>query len=197
MKIFVKSSHRRDIGLSLIKNCKTKSIYHCSFRRVHAQRDLSMHGQSFLRGINFNGKRYIFFGVMKDGCIPKIKEVIIGWCQKRFFQKLISHLENIHPIQTKDCDLQASASLYEETISDFFKLKKDEFPVFDLILLGIGQDGHTSSLFPGNPSLLVKDRLVVDVISKGIPEKRITLTLPAINHADMIFFLVSGQEKQI
>ena len=103
--------------------------------------------------------------------------------------------ENIHPIQTKNCDLQASARLYEESISDFFKLKKGDFPVFDLILLGIGQDGHTASLFPGNPALLEKDLLAVPVAQEGIPEKRITLTLPAINHADMIYFLVSGLDK--
>lgn len=103
--------------------------------------------------------------------------------------------ENIHSLQTKDCNLQTSARRYEETITHFFKLKKDEFPVFDLILLGIGQDGHTSSLFPENPVLLEKNRLVVCVSQKGIPEKRITLTLPTINHAQVIFFLISGLDK--
>ncbi len=102
---------------------------------------------------------------------------------------------NIHPIQTKDCNLQTSAILYEKTISDFFKLTKAGFPVFDLLLLGLGQDGHTSSLFPGNPALLENNRLVVATSAKGIPEKRITLTLPVINHAQTIFFLVSGPGK--
>jgi 6-phosphogluconolactonase len=102
---------------------------------------------------------------------------------------------NIHPVQTKNGDPQALARLYEEDISDFFKLKKGDFPVFDLVLLGIGADGHTASLFPGNPVLLEKDHLAAAVSQEGIPEKRITLTFPAIDHADMIFFLVSGQEK--
>jgi len=103
--------------------------------------------------------------------------------------------QNIHFIQTEDCNLQTSALLYEKSISDFFQLKKGEFPAFDLVLLGIGQDGHTASLFPGNPSLLEKDRLAISTSQAGIPEKRITLTLPAINHAQEIFFLISGPDK--
>jgi 6-phosphogluconolactonase len=102
---------------------------------------------------------------------------------------------NIHPIQTEGCDIKDSARLYEKTIGDFFKLKKDELPRFDLILLGLGRDGHTSSLFPKNPALAVKDRFVTAVSEKGITKQRITLTLPIINHAEMIFFLVSGDEK--
>jgi len=103
--------------------------------------------------------------------------------------------ENIHQIKTKDCNLQTSTRRYEETINTFFKLKKDEFPAFDLILLGLGKDGHTASLFPDNPALLEKDAFVVSTSQKGIPEKRITLTLPAINHAAMIFFIISGLDK--
>jgi 6-phosphogluconolactonase len=111
------------------------------------------------------------------------------------FTKIQIPSANIHPIPTKNCDLQASVRLYEESIVNFFKLRKDELPPFDMILLGLGQDGHTSSLFPGNPSLAVKDHLVVATSQQGIPEKRITLTLPVINHAQVIFFVVSGYEK--
>jgi 6-phosphogluconolactonase len=102
---------------------------------------------------------------------------------------------NVHPVQTTNCNLQTSACKYEQTIRDFFKLGNGDFPRFDLVLLGLGQDGHTSSLFPGNSALSVKDRIAVSVSQKGIPEKRITLTLAAINHAETIFFLVSGPEK--
>jgi len=102
---------------------------------------------------------------------------------------------NIHPIQTRDYEPESSARLYEAAISGFFKLKKGEFPHFDLILLGLGWDGHIASLFPNNPALLTNDRLVSAVSQEGIKEERITLTLPVINHAEMIFFLVSGHDK--
>jgi len=114
---------------------------------------------------------------------------------KALFTKVKIPSKNIHPIQTNDCTLQASACRYEEDISDFFKLKDDEFPRFDLILLGLGLDGHTSSLFPGSAALLANSRLVIDVTDKKLTEQRVTLSLPVINLADMIIFVVSGNEK--
>jgi len=102
---------------------------------------------------------------------------------------------NIHVIQTRNCDLQASALLFEHDIVDFFELRKDEFPHFDLVLLGLGQDGHIASLFPKNLALSVKDRLAIAVSQDGITEQRITLTFPVINHANTVFLLASGYEK--
>lgn len=103
--------------------------------------------------------------------------------------------ENIHPIKTKGYDLDASASHYEQEIAFFFNLKKGESPRFDLILLGLGYDGHTASLFAGDATLFIRNRLVVPVSNKEIDEKRITMTFSVINCADNIFFLVSGREK--
>ena len=111
------------------------------------------------------------------------------------FTKIKIPKENIHPIATKNGTIEDAANGYEETINAFFKLKKGDFPRFDLILLGLGQDGHTASLFPENPALLVKDRLAVVVSQQGVAEKRITLSLPVINQGKRIFFLVSGDEK--
>jgi 6-phosphogluconolactonase len=102
---------------------------------------------------------------------------------------------NIHPVPTKNEALKDSARLYEEMIRDFFKLKKGSIPRFDLILLGVGPDGHTASLFPGNPSLLVKNRLAVTTSPKSQSEQRITLSLPVLNGADRVLFIVSGEEK--
>ena len=114
---------------------------------------------------------------------------------KALFSKVKIPDENIHSIQTKDCTLQESACKYEKNICDFFKLKNDEFPRFDLILLGLGLDGHTSSLFPGNAALLANSRLAIDVTDKKLTEERVTLSLPVINLADMVIFVVSGEIK--
>jgi 6-phosphogluconolactonase len=112
---------------------------------------------------------------------------------------LLTHVgipsENIHPMPAMNGTIKDAATRYAGTIADFFKLKKDGRAQFDLILLGLGEDGHTASLFPGNPALRVQDRWVVETSQKGIPEQRITLTLPVLNGADTIFFLVSGHEK--
>ena len=71
-------------------------------------------------------------------------------------------------------------------------------PSFDLILLGLGKDGHTASLFPGDPALMEEERLTAYVPEPGLPPDlpRVTLTLPIINQAEEVIFLVSGEEKQ-
>jgi len=103
--------------------------------------------------------------------------------------------ENIHPIPTGRSTPQISAEAYEEDLRIFFKLRSGQYPVFDLILLGIGEDGHTASLFPGSPVLNERDRLAAAVMLDKIRHHRITLTLPVINHAGSVFFLVSGKGK--
>ncbi len=74
-------------------------------------------------------------------------------------------------------------------------MKSGQIPALDLNLLGMGEDGHTASLFPGTPALREKKRLIVAVSAKGIPEKRITFTFPLINHSRNIFFVIAGASK--
>ncbi len=92
-------------------------------------------------------------------------------------------------------DAQVAAKKYEETLINFFALKAGDLPRFDLILLGMGPDGHTASLFPGNSALQEKHRLVVANWVEQFHTHRITLTLPVLNNAAAVAFLVSGQEK--
>ena len=101
--------------------------------------------------------------------------------------------ENIHPLTTEGITLEESATEYEEELRRFFH--NENLPRFDLILLGIGDNGHSASLFPGSPSLHERHRLVVSVVAKVTPRKRISLTLPVINNARSAVFLVTGGRK--
>jgi 6-phosphogluconolactonase len=101
--------------------------------------------------------------------------------------------ENIHPMPTSDRDPIVSAQKYEAHLQAFFGTTEGEFPQIDLILLGIGDDGHTASLFPGTAALKVSDRLVT--VGQKDSQPRITFTAPLINHAKQIVFLVEGAGK--
>ena len=102
--------------------------------------------------------------------------------------------ENIHPMPTEAGDPAADAEKYEAQLQNFFQVSAGEFPVFDIILLGIGDDGHTASLFPHTEVLKVRDRLVSVGNKDGNP--RLTFTAPLINHSRCVLFLVAGAGKQ-
>ncbi|MBP1625815.1 MAG: 6-phosphogluconolactonase [Holophagaceae bacterium] len=109
------------------------------------------------------------------------------------FQALLSRVpvdhQRVHRVETERPD---PAGRYETTLRDVFG---EPCPRFDLILLGLGTDGHTASLFPGSTALDERDRLVASTLVPGLGE-RITLTLPVLNHAASVMFLVSGREKR-
>jgi 6-phosphogluconolactonase len=103
--------------------------------------------------------------------------------------------ENIFRIHTEDKDAAAAALQYEQTLKDFFHLSPGEFPRFDLILLGMGPDGHTASLFPGSPALSERQRLVVANPVEKFHTDRLTFTFPVLNAAATVMFLASGPDK--
>jgi 6-phosphogluconolactonase len=102
---------------------------------------------------------------------------------------------NVFRIPAENPDAAAAAKAYELTLRKFFALQPGEFPKFDLILLGMGPDGHTASLFPETAALQEKSRLVVANWIEKFKTSRITLTLPVLNAARCVAFLVSGTEK--
>lgn len=101
---------------------------------------------------------------------------------------------NIHRIKGELDPAQAAAD-YEQTLRQFFARRRDGNVRFDLILLGMGDDGHTASLFPGTPALEETERLVVENYVEKLDSWRITLTAPVINAADRVTFLVTGKSK--
>ncbi|MBE3041562.1 6-phosphogluconolactonase [Candidatus Bathyarchaeota archaeon] len=104
----------------------------------------------------------------------------------------------VHPIDTRYLDdLPELASRYEQTLNAIFGTDESGTPVFDLLLLGCGPDGHLCSLFPGHPLLLEKKAHVAYISdSPKPPPRRVTLTLPVVTNARSIVFIVVGSEKK-
>jgi 6-phosphogluconolactonase len=120
------------------------------------------------------------------------------------YDALIAHLsipqDNVHRIRAEQVPVKAAVD-YENEARRFFQQRKgrhSDGELFDLALLGLGEDGHTASLFPGSPALLEKERWFVMVEHDQPPEPlvdRVTATLPLINASHQVTFLVSGEKK--
>jgi 6-phosphogluconolactonase len=107
--------------------------------------------------------------------------------------------QNVHRIQTEKETPEKAAESYERILVEFFRVsEKMPDATFDVMLLGIGTDGHTASLFPGSPALSEKARWVVsaEAPSSVFPKERVTLTLPLINSSREVIFLAFGEEKK-
>lgn len=101
---------------------------------------------------------------------------------------------NIHPMPTDKSDPAVAATKHEEQLREFFKASAGEFPALDIILLGIGDDGHTASLFPHTDALKVVSSLVT--VGNKDSQPRLTFTAPLINHARCVIFVVAGANKR-
>jgi 6-phosphogluconolactonase len=99
---------------------------------------------------------------------------------------------NIHPMPTSAPTPELAAAAYEAVLRQRFD---GDRPAFDLVLLGLGPEGHVASLFPGSPALAETTRWVLPVTVPADPPSRLTLTLPALNGARHTYFLVTGPEK--
>jgi 6-phosphogluconolactonase len=103
--------------------------------------------------------------------------------------------ENIFRIPAENPDAAVAADAYEKNLQKFFSLQPAQFPRFDLILLGMGPDGHTASLFPGSAGLQEQSRLVIANWVEKFKTHRLSFTYPVLNAAATVAFLVSGTDK--
>ncbi|MDT5122501.1 MAG: 6-phosphogluconolactonase [Acidobacteriota bacterium] len=136
-------------------------------------------------------KVHIFFG--DERCVPPDDaESNYRMANEALLSRVAIPPQNIHRMQGVG-DAVANARLYEDELRAFFN--DAEWPRFDLILLGMGDDGHTASLFPNSAALNEQQAWVAANWVEKFGVYRITLSLPAINHAAHIAFLVTGENK--
>ncbi len=109
------------------------------------------------------------------------------------FTKVNVEPENIFPMPTEDLSPEQAAQLYEATLRRAFN--EEGIPLFDLIFLGMGDDGHTASLFPHTDVLHERKRLVAAPYVEKLKSHRITLTPPMLLAADRVLFMVAGESK--
>ena len=139
-------------------------------------------------------KVFFFFGDERN-VSPENDECNFKMANDNLLEPLRIDAKNIFRWQTELQDPEKIAGNYAQTIKDFFNLNENEFPRFDLILLGMGDDGHTASLFPLTEALKETERIAVSNRVEKLDTTRLTFTFPTINNAANIIFLVSGAAK--
>lgn len=136
----------------------------------------------------------LFWG--DERCVPPDDpESNYGMAHDVLLQRIAIPATNVHRIRGEMDPGQAAAE-YEALLRESFGAGPNRVPRFDLVLLGLGGDGHTASLFPGTSALEETKRLVVAVYVEKLNAHRISLTLPVIDHSAAVVFLVSGEDKR-
>ncbi|MGO9165903.1 MAG: 6-phosphogluconolactonase [Candidatus Sulfotelmatobacter sp.] len=137
---------------------------------------------------------FLFFGDERH-VPPTDAESNYRMVQESLLTKIAIPAENVFRVPAENPDAAAAAADYEAQLRKFFQIKSGEFPRFDLILLGMGPDGHTASLFPDSAALDEQSRLVVANWVAKFNTHRITFTFPVLNRAAEVMFLASGADK--
>jgi 6-phosphogluconolactonase len=136
-------------------------------------------------------KVYLFFG--DERCVPPDHP---DSNYRMANEALITHVPippaNVHRMAGEG-EPSVSAALYETQMRQYFG--NVTWPSFDLVFLGLGKDGHTASLFPQTKALTEADKWVAANWVEGLGVYRLTLTVPVLNHARRIIFLVTGSDK--
>jgi len=147
-------------------------------------------------------KVFFFFGDERN-VAPDDKDSNFRMADENLFTPLRISEENIFRWRTEIGDAEITAVKYESAVWNFFENKNktnisaddSDYPCFDLILLGMGADGHTASLFPFTEALDEKTTIAVANLIDELETTRLTLTFPVINHAAKVIFLVKGADK--
>lgn len=151
----------------------------------------SVLGNDFSKSVPWE---YVHFFWGDERCVPPDNpESNYGMALRKLFEKIDIPSSNIHRIKGEAVP-EEEAYRYSEEISEFTD-KRDGFPLFDLIILGLGEDGHTASIFPGYNGFFVSDKVCEVAVHPVTKQKRITITGRVINNAVSVTFLVTGKKK--
>ena len=138
-------------------------------------------------------KAYVFWG--DERCVPPSDpQSNYGMARRALLDHVPIPAANIYRIRGELAP-ETAAQLYGRAIQDCFGLERRQWPQFDTMLLGLGADGHTASLFPGSDILERHESLVAETWAASMGQYRVSLTLPTINAARDKVFLVAGADK--
>jgi len=136
---------------------------------------------------------HIFFGDERH-VPPNHPESNFRMASESLLSKVSIPEQNVHRIHA-ELEAEPAAQEYERHVREFFQLKNLGWPRFDLVFLGLGDDGHTASLFPGSAALNDTSQIVAANWVEKFQSFRLTFTFPVLNHAAEVVFLVSGEGK--
>ncbi|MEP6643769.1 MAG: 6-phosphogluconolactonase [Acidobacteriaceae bacterium] len=139
-------------------------------------------------------KTYFFWGDERH-VPPDNADSNYRMARETLLSRISAREDQIFRVSSEDASADNAARSYEEAIKAFFDLSGGKLPRFDLVLLGMGPDGHTASLFPNSRALQEAKRLVVANWVEKLKTDRITMTFPVLNNAASVIFLVTGAEK--
>ena len=143
-------------------------------------------------GIDWN-RIHFFWG--DERCVaPEDDESNYGTARKIFLKNLDIDAGNIHRIRG-EADPESERDRYEQEIRDHLAIDNHDTPVFDLIILGMGEDGHTASIFPHQSQFLKSNRVCEVATHPQTGQQRITLTGRVLNAAKRVVFLITGENK--
>jgi len=136
---------------------------------------------------------HLFFG--DERCVaPDHAESNYRMVKEALLDQIAIAGDNVHRM-AGELAPEVAAAAYAAQLTGFFNLPENNLPRFDLIFLGLGEDGHTASLFPDSSALTDTDRWVTATYVAKLKSHRLTFTFPAINNAAQISFLIAGQSK--
>jgi 6-phosphogluconolactonase len=151
----------------------------------------SILAEKYSQSVNWENVHFFW---VDERCVPPVNnQSNYGMTKQILFDKINIPERNIHRMRGEDVP-EIEAERYALEILSHVR-SKSRLPAFDHIILGMGEDGHTASIFPGNLALVESEKICETAVHPISGQKRITMTGKVINNADFITFLVTGQNK--